>query len=94
MIMLFVFCLSFFNTALLILIVNCNFSESENPVLRRFLSIGAYTDFNTKWYAKMGPVLFFTFILNILVPIKLKLIQAMTHYVKRCLDNGFFRKKY
>ena len=93
-ILLFVFFMTYFNTAILILIVNCNFEESKSNILRHIFSIGAYTDFNKGWYQVMGPLLLLTVLFNAFVPLGIVLKNATIYYLKRSFDNGCFRKKY
>lgn len=87
-IMHFVFWITFFNTAVILLILNCNFIESKDPLLKKLLSIGRQTDFNSDWYKMMGPTLVYTVILNALVPVGIVLSNASFWYIKRVFDDG------
>lgn len=49
-IMNFVFFISFFNTGIMLYIVNINYFESDSPVLRQFFSLGKNSDFSQQWY--------------------------------------------
>ena len=85
-IMLFVFFITFFNTVVIVLIVNCNFIESENPILKNLLQIGSHTDFNKRWYMVMGPMLLLTVFLNTVVPIALELAYATLWFSNKAYD--------
>jgi hypothetical protein len=51
------FLITFFNTAILNLMLTANFNESEIPFLRELLSVGKRTDWDSKWYNEIGPIL-------------------------------------
>ncbi|CAI2370510.1 unnamed protein product [Moneuplotes crassus] len=63
------FILTFFNSSIVILIMNANFKETGLPL--KFIN-GYYTDFNAKWYIIVAPI-FITpmFIRCVLQPVKM-----------------------
>ena len=93
-IMVFLFALTFFNTILIVLIVNCNFKESSSPILRNLLQIGTHTDFDKKWYRVIGRMLLLTVSLNTIVPVVMEGIWAAFWFLQRAYDNGCFKRKY
>lgn len=46
-----VYLLTFFNTAILIIMLNANFNESSNGVLKFLFSAGKRADWDTEWYS-------------------------------------------
>jgi len=84
--------MTFFNTVVMILIVNCNFIESEVPVLRKLLQIGSHTDFNRRWYKLMGPMLLLTVFFNAIVPLGIFVKNAAFWLISRAYDNKCFRR--
>ena len=87
-----IFAAQFFNTALLITIVNANFSNSSYQILR-WLCEGNDPDFNQRWFVVVGNVITGSMFANIFMP----LIEAIVSYVSleslRCKDRGCSRKK-
>jgi hypothetical protein len=45
-----VYVLTFFNTAVLLLMLCANFSESKIGILKNLLSVGKRSDWDTAWY--------------------------------------------
>mmetsp|Transcript_6920 Transcript_6920/g.5166 ORF Transcript_6920/g.5166 Transcript_6920/m.5166 type:complete len:223 (-) Transcript_6920:562-1230(-) len=60
--------MTFFNTALLLLLANANFSEAKIPFLKDYLR-GKYTDFHAGWFVEVGETLVKTMIINAFMPL-------------------------
>jgi hypothetical protein len=85
-IMIFIFVVTFFNTAILINLVNANLDEAL-PGFGIFN--GNYPDFNFNWYSDIGATIVFTMVFNAFWPF---IEIAMTYGVAllfRILDKGF-----
>jgi hypothetical protein len=78
--------LSYFNIAIVILMINMNvgldFSDGF-PILN-----GDYADFNTKWYKNVGAALSFTLLVNVFTPQMSKLSLPLIRVFLRCVDRG------
>lgn len=78
--------LSYFNIAIVILMINMNvgldFADGF-PILN-----GNYADFNTKWYKNVGAALSFTLLVNVFTPQMSKLSLPLIKVFLRCLDRG------
>jgi hypothetical protein len=79
------FVVQFFNTALLLMLVQGNFSEQP---ITFWLDNGAYTDFNPAWFLAIGNIIIGTMRFNSVYP----LIEAFLYWFMRlgfrCLDSG------
>ena len=58
----------FFNTAVLLLLVNANFSEMKVPYLNQAFT-GQYTDFTSDWYGDVGVILIKALLIGAFMPI-------------------------
>ena len=58
-----VYVLTFFNTAVLLLMLCANFSESKIGILKDLLSVGKRSDWDTAWYQLVGPTLIQTMLI-------------------------------
>lgn len=87
-----VFIVQFFNTAILLLIVNANASSSGVPLIRLLLNDGQYSDFTAAWYNDIGNTLISAMTFNFTWP----LIEFAVFYSLRLLfrlkDRGFNQK--
>ena len=88
-IMNFVFFISFFNTGIMLYIVNINYFESDIPMLRQVLSLGKNSDFSQQWYTVMGPILVYTILMNAIVPVLSTIKTMALWYFKQAYDRGF-----
>lgn len=57
------FLITFFNTAILNLMLTANFQESNYTFLKFLLYAGNRTDWDTKWYNEIGPLLIQTMLI-------------------------------
>ena len=71
------FLLNFVNTAVIVILLNANFSESNIPWIRNYFSVGTETDFNQKWYTDVGPILVGTQFIGAFMPIITHLISYL-----------------
>ena len=81
-----VFLVQFFNTALLLLLVNANFTE-QSPLLGAFFR-GQVTDFNSWWFSDIGNTLIGAMTFNIYWPVFEFLMWYTYRVVFRGLDRG------
>ena len=90
-IMIFVFLVQFFNTALLINLVNANTSEAFSSL---GLFNGSYADFNFNWYSDIGGTIIYTMAFNAFWPfIEVAMNIGMSIFF-RILDKGLSFSKY
>lgn len=84
------FLLTLFDSAILIVFLNWNFSDSEFEFLRENLTSGNQVDWGTEWYEKVGPIILQTMLMQAFSPF----IEFFTAYAtKRLLiwvDKGFY----
>jgi len=78
----------FFNTGLLLLIVNTRINvikewSNDFPVFT-----GLYSDFSPSWFLNIGCTIFFTMIISIFTIHVGPLINALIMFIKRCFDSG------
>jgi len=62
-----VFAAQFFNTALLLLLINANMTEHKPYFLTKYLN-GNYYDYSVNWYYNVGEVIVQTMTINALLP--------------------------
>jgi len=67
--------LQFFNTGLLILIVNADLAD-VSPLLAKFF-YGGYYDYSPTWYENVGNTLLHTMFLNAFMPLVFELSEIM-----------------
>lgn len=87
--MLTVYVMTFFNTAVLIVLLHSNFSESKWAWLKFFFSSGKQSDWNTEWYSSVGPTLIQTMLIQCFTPLVEIGISFAQVKVFRWLDRGF-----
>ena len=81
-----VFVAQFFNTALVLPLVQANFSEVFPPLA--FIFRAKYTDYDDDWYATVGYLLVQTMMINSVVPVAAGTAAFCANYAKRWLDAG------
>lgn len=77
----------FFNTAIILLLINMNLSEHEPTQFWGFIN-GQYTDYSPKWYSDVGYQIYQTFLVQMLMPYVFLLIELLTIGIFRGLDTG------
>ena len=86
--MMVVFIVQFFNTAILLLLVNANLSETRLWGLNKIFT-GPYTDFSQDWYNDVGVIIVSTMVIGAIFP----LIEFGGFWTLRAamrlLDRGF-----
>lgn len=82
-----VFVALFFNTGILLLLTNANFSD-VSPFLGKIFS-GTYYDYSPQWYAMVGSVLVSTMNLNAFMPPIYEGIANATQWLFQTMDNGW-----
>lgn len=75
--MIMTFILTFCNTALLIIILDANFSESSIALLRTLFT-GQHTDWGSGWYQSIGPRIIEMMIITSIMPI----VELVVSYLK------------
>jgi hypothetical protein len=90
-IMVFVFIVQFFNTAVLITLINANTKEAGIDI---GIFNGIYPDFNFNWYSDIGATIIYTMSFNALWPFIEIIMTYGTSLVFRVLDKGFSLNKY
>ena len=83
-----VFLVLFFNTGLLITLINANYSEVSTTLGTIFN--GVYYDFSPTWYAKIGQTLVHTMLLNAFMPIILEIEEILERWFLIALDSGIW----
>ena len=81
----------FFNTGMLLNLVNANLSD-VSPMLGSIFN-GAYYDYSPAWYAKVGNTLVHTMLLNAFMPIIFESLQIVMAYVFIARDSGLWCSK-
>jgi len=93
-IMISVFIAQFFNTGLMLTLVNANFRDnSSDPDVSYWFS-GSYTDFNEAWYATIGATLIKTMIISTFMPPIEFFGMFGVRQLKRILDRSFTSDRY
>jgi len=80
-----VFIAQFFNTGILLLLVNANISEH---FLGKFISSGKYYDYYPEWYQDVGTKIVKTMIINCIMPYITLGTSVMIPKMMRLLDGG------
>ena len=74
----------FFNSALVLLLINANYVKvplpANSPILR-----GPYKDFSTEWYGPVGATIAMTTVINAIMPFS-NLYSLFEHFFYRCWD--------
>lgn len=90
-IMIFIFIVQFFNTAILINLVNANTNEAG---LKLGIFNGNYPDFNFNWYSDIGATIVYTMVFNAFWPFIEIAMNYGTSLIFRILDRGFTLSQY
>lgn len=86
------FAAQFFNTGLLLTLVNANLSEHWPYFITKYLT-GAHYDYSQDWYSAVGSKIVQTMFINAFISPFIGLgVSTMVPKVKRCRDNGNPRK--
>lgn len=83
-----VFIVQFFNTALLLLLVNANLEEQGFP-LKLLSAERGLSDFNSSWFSDIGVTLTGAMLFNVYWPIIEFFVFGGMRQAFRCLDRGF-----
>ena len=81
-----VFLVLFFNTGLLILLVNANLSEMSS--LLGSIFNGVYYDYSPDWYVKIGYTLVQTMLVNAFMPIIFEALACVLRWFFIAKDSG------
>jgi len=87
-----VFVAQFFNTAIILLLVNANFAEVFTPLSGTFN--GPFPDYVPYWYASVGYAVTDTMILNAFFPIIFQVMDDTIAWLMLKLDNGWSNDVY
>lgn len=82
-----VFVSQFFNTGIIILIMNMNFSEHQPQAFWKLFN-GRYTDYSPRWYRDVGAQIYQTYFVQMLMPYINLLIEYLLLKLSHCLDGG------
>lgn len=82
------FIIQFINSGLLMLIVNMKISIIHDTIKNFPFLTGSFTDMDIGWYNKVGNVILFSMILNIITPHIASILFMFLKYVLRCCDSG------
>ena len=88
-----VFYAQFFNTGILILMVNANLTEHEPKALTKYVE-GPYFDYMPQWYASVGDKIVNTMLINSILPYVGLVTGFLIPKLKRLLDNKFSGDPY
>lgn len=86
-----VFIAQFFNTGILLILVNANFSDSGLP--SGFFN-REYPDFTSAWYTDIGSALTQTMLINAILPFIMIFVAIGMKFGFRCLDRKFTLNTY
>lgn len=87
-----IFFAQFFNTAILLLLVNANLQGSGMPFSKMFK--GQYSDFSEKWYSDVGGTIVKTMTINAVVPlIEFFMFFFLRHFL-RFMDRSFTKDQF
>ena len=77
--------MQFFNTAILLLIINANMNDNS---LTFGIVGGSLKDFNWPWFKIVGNTIIGTMILNIVLPVIEHFTEKSIKTLERCMDRG------
>lgn len=80
----------FFNTGILMLIVNANLSEVSNYLGQIF--DGQYYDYSPTWYSKPGNTLVHTMLLNAFMPFIFEALECLERWIFIAYDSKMWCK--
>ena len=85
--------MTFFNTALLLLLANANFSETHIPLVDKIFK-GKYTDLHQGWYDDVGATLVQTMMINAVMPLAEFAGFWAMGFVFRIMDRSYTADTY
>ena len=86
------FSVTFFNTAILAILETMNFSELASDVSEMFSSDNrGETDFSQEWYYSVGASLMINMVLEIVIPFLSEMFDCLLARCLRCCDRGCSR---
>jgi len=88
-----VFYAQFFNTGILILMVNANLTEHEPKALTKYVE-GPFFDYMPQWYASVGDKIVNTMLINSILPYVGLVTGFVIPKLKRMLDSKFSGDPY
>lgn len=88
-----VFYAQFFNTGLLLLIVNANMTEHSPKIITKYIS-GTYYDYFPAWYSDVGMKILQTMIVNSIMPYVTLTTGFVIPWIKRKMDRKFGSDPY
>ncbi len=80
--------LSFFNSCILLLLLNSNFTEGKIPILSQIINKGKSGDWDSNWYKIMGPPLVSLVIMNEVVKTIMTILSVLTWKLSIAWDRG------
>jgi len=89
----FVFAAYFFNTGILLVLINANLTEHWPYSLTQFVD-GAYYDYTPNWYANVGELLVETMLIQACLPYLTVIVGMGKPWLMRRLDNSFTNDPY
>lgn len=89
-----VFIAQFFNTGLMLTLVNANFRDNSDDPDVSFWFSGSFTDFNEAWYATIGATLIKTMMISAVMPPIEFFGMLGVRQLKRLLDRSFSSNVY
>ena len=89
----YVFAAQFFNTGLLLLLINANLTEHQPYFLTKFFK-GNYYDYTVNWYYNVGEVIVQTMLINSLLPYITIGMGFGIPWLKKKLDSKFSGDPY
>lgn len=87
-----IFAAQFFNTGIIILLINANLSEHSDGFDLIFQ--GRFSDYSPLWYQDVGSKIVSTMIINSILPISSMCSTFATPFAKQFLDSGFTLNPY
>ena len=93
MMVFFIFITQYFNTGLILLFTNAKFEQTIMNGLSRFnkflpISGGIYSDFTTRWYLEISPMIIFTMMVRAVWPFINLFVFFGIRLLRRLLDSG------
>jgi hypothetical protein len=89
----YVFAAQFFNTGLLLMLINANMTEHKPYFLTRYFK-GNYYDYSVNWYYNVGEVIVQTMLINSLLPYITIAMGFGIPWLKKKLDSKFTGDPY
>jgi len=85
---LFLFLSQYLNTAILILLVNCNIGEHapNNHFITKYFTHGKYSDYTPEWYQDVGAKIISTMMIQCCLPVGKNVFKMILLNAKRFYD--------